>query len=828
MSSKNCYHRVSYSAQDGFARLMGLKDTSPLTDSGLGEAPLTCDKKMYSPTKRENVSLQPAFIPDEDNRSDLQTPSKKKAKKNLDPDKVFDQRQKKSLEKVAEWLMKVPSEQSLELESPEDNGEDSDSCSSTSTIDLGRLHRETNPTRGRAKALEDQVFGAVYRRERRGKEIVRPTEGAFEVSGFNLSVKNTSENENRDDKEEEHLIGEQEKSTSSSSILGETEVLEECGGILEPAHMSENDENKKDEVPRHVSVTEKRPPESKGKRTTRSALQHVDSDLLKRAQKKPENPEQKGTRKRSRNIKSEKAKSARTSKALVLVPVENAESSPKIRPRPEEVQVHIENYPSSGDQEVPLGRTTRRSRRLQVLTKDNNGTEKSRSRVSEKERDSKHPEFECETLNNVKSPDDMEQRWQADRNGCVYSQDIKEIENMDSGEKMSPRPEESTKQASGAPSTETLLQAVCSVAVVPSSAEKALAESTNQPPNAVRLSTEFHEMENEQKNDSEQDTEQLVKSFKATKRKSFHLGSCPDIKRSRVLVQENDQSAGAQENRYVRSVDSSAPKHVEPAVAEIHDNQVFFDSQNISGSDSTSHLPSLRGKASGVYSGCSTEGGKCVSASSPLPPNLESKHVAQRSCPLVPTAEDSAICFATEKASQISASQANFMEDTQSRISLRNINSDASKELLNVRSSLIPNGLETSISNREMTYSQGSRELPCRKRKRAQKLDSSSDSSDCTEEEFPCLAKMFNETAPPGDRAVHPPACPSPDCVNSSQASVDLFGTPHESKFKVLDYILSYQKNEFFLLFLMNSALFSLLFCSNYRTITIFLCRCHK
>lgn len=779
MSFKNCYLRVFNLAQDGFARLMGLKDTSPLTtglDSGLGEAPPTCDKKMYSPTKVENVPLEPAFIPDEDERSDLQTPSKKKAKKDLEPDKILDQRQKKSLEKVAEWLMNVPSEQSLELENPEEDGDDSDSRSSTSTIDLGQLHRGTNPTRGRAKALEDQVFGAVYKRERRGKEMVKPTEAALEVARFNLSVENTSEDENRSNKQEEHFIREREKNAGSNVLEGEVEFLEDCRGSLEPTHMSENDENKEDEVPHPVSVIEEQQAETKGKRRTRSALQHVDSDLLKCTQKEPENTEPKRTQKRSRGIKSERAKSARTSKPLVLVAVENAEGGPKIGPRSEEVQVHIENYPSSGDQEVPSGRGTRKSRRLRGFTKEDTGKERSRSSVPEKEHRSKHPKFECETLNNVKSLDYKEQKWQADKNGCIYSQDMEEIENMDSGEKTSSRPEEGSEQTLfEVPATETLFQAACSVA-----------ESTAQPSNTARLLTEL-EMENEQKNDSEQDTEQLVKSFKATKRKSFHLGSRPDVKRSRSSVQENDQSAGAEENRYVCSVDPSAPKHAEPAAAGKTDTQVLVDSQNMPGSDliSDSHLASLKRKASGLYSGCSAEGG-CASASSPLPPNLESKHAGQIS-------KDSAICFATEKPSQISGSQANFMmEDTQSSTLLQSVKADAAKELLNAPSSLTPSGLQTSVPGGEMTHSQSSRELSTRrKRAKAQKLDCLSDSSDCAEEEFPCLAKILNETASPGEHSTRPPACPSPDCVNSSQASVDLFGTPHECKFKVEQKIVN-------------------------------------
>lgn len=771
---------------------MGLKDPSPLTteldglDSGLGEAPPTCDKKIYSPTKLENVSFQPAFFLDEDHHSDLQ-PSKKKAKKNVEPDMILDPKQKKSLEKVAEWLMKVPSEQSLELENPKDAGHDSGSCPSTSTLDLEQPHCKANPTRVHAKALVDKVFGATY--GRRGKEILKTTETAPEMACFNLSVINTSK-DNRNDKEEEQLINEQEK--NSNILKGGVEVLEDCRGNSEPPNMSENDKTQKDEVPQLVSVIEEQQPETKVKRTTRSSLQHVDSDLLNCAQKRRENTEEKSTHRGSRSAKSEKAKTARMPKPLVLVTVENLETSPNIRPSPTEVQIHIENYPSSGDQEVPLGRRTRRSRRLQVLTKEDYRKEKSRSSVPEKEHDSKSPNFECEILDNVNSPDYKERKWQADGNGCVYTPGMEEIENMDSGEKTSfIRPEEDTEHTPARlPNTETLFQTAYSVAVVPNSAE-IVGESTEQPPNTVQLLTKLGEIEHDQQNDSEQDTEQLVKTFKATKRKSFHLGSGPDLKRSRLLVQKK-QSAGAEENQYVCSGDQTAAEHKEPVTAEITVNQVLFHSQNMSGSDLIlpSSSPSLKRKASGL-SGCSAEGGNCVSASSPLPPNLESKHVVQSFCPLVPTERDS-ICFATEIPSQILKSKANFvMEDTQSSAVLHTSNASTSKEILNVQSFLTPNGLEMPVPNKETNYSQGSTELSaCRKRTKAQKLDSSSDSSDCAEEEFPCLAKIFNETALPDNHSSHPSACPSPDCLNPSQTSVDLFGTPNECKFPSLAYFL--------------------------------------
>lgn len=763
---KTVFSMFSNPVQDEFARLMGLKDTSPLTteldglDSGLGEAPPTCDKKTCSPPKPENVSPQPAFIPDEDDQSDLQKPSKKKAKKDSESDKILGQRQKKSLEKVAEWLMKVPSEQTLDLENPEDDGDDSRSCSSTSTIDLGQLHCDTNPTRSSAKALEDQVFGAVYRRERRAKKTVKPTEEALERVRFHPSVKDTSEDNNGDEKEEEGLIREQEENTSSNMLRGEIEVLGDCRGILEPSLMSGNDKNKKDEVPHLVSVTEEPQPETRVRRKTRSTLQHIGSDLLTRTQESTE--QTRSTQRGSRTVKSEKAKSARKSKPLVLVTVESVETDPEVRLRSEEVQVHIENYPSSDDQDAPLGRRCRRSRRLQVFTKeDKNMKEQSRSSVAGTEQDSKHPNCEWEISDTGKPPDYKEQKLRADRNGCVYIQDVAELENMDSSEQTSLRPEGDTEQAlSEVPKTETLFRTECGVAVVPSSAEGALADATKQPPNTAPFSTQLAGIEHEQKNDSEQDTEQLVQSFKATKRKSFRLGSGPDVKRSRLSVQENNQSAGAEEN--VCSADQAAPNRVEPVEAEATANHVLVDSQSVS------------------------EGGDCVGASVPLPPNLESKRVARGSCPLAPTQGDSAICFPTEKPSQISGSRADFVTgDTRSSASL-----DGPQERVNAESWLTPDGLEVPAPSREPAPSQASRELgTCRRRRRtkAQKLDSSSSSgsSDCAEEEFPCLAKIFNKTAPPGGPVILPPACPSPDRVSSSQASVDLFGTPNECKFKV-------------------------------------------
>lgn len=765
---------------------MGLNDTSPLTteidglDSGLGEAPPTYDKKMYSPTKVENSSLQTALMPDKDKHPHLRTPSKK-LKKDLEPDKILDQKQKKSLEKVAEWLMKVPSEQSLE-----EDGNDFDSCSSTSTIDLGQRHCETNLTRTCAKALEDQVFGAIYRRERRGKGIVKPTEAALEMVSLYHSVKNTSEDKSRNYMEGEHSIREQENNANSNILKEEIGALEGCSRNVEPTNMAEDDQNYKNEVLCLGSDVEQQQKETNAKRRVRTSLQEVDSDLLKCTQKKPENAgKKKSTQRGSKSIKTDKAKSARMSTPLVLVTVQNVETSPKIRPGSEEVQVHIENYPSSGDQDVPLARSTRRSRRLQVFTKQDDKEELSKSSVLEKVHNSKYPDFKCEILDNFKSRDSIDQTQQADRNGCIHKQDIQEIENVDSGKRASPLREDTKMSLSEVPHKVTLSETAFSVAVVPSCAAIAPVEPNNQLPNTTQLVTELTEMEHEQKNDTELDTQQLVRSFKATKRKSFYLCSGPNIKRTHLLIQENNQSPVTEENLNDCSADESSPKQMEPIMAKIINNQDLTHVQNMSGNVliSPSCSPSLKRKALGLHNSCSVEAGNCVlgsSASSPLPPNNESKHEVQISSPLIPTNGNSVVCFATEKP-QISESQTDFImtKGTRGGNLMHSFNGNTSEELLDAQSSLTPDGLGMP----EVTYSQGSRELStCRKTKMAQKQIVSSDSSDCAEEEFPCLTKIFNKTAPPG---ANPPVCHSPDCVNSSQASVDLFDMPNECKFKI-------------------------------------------
>lgn len=890
---------IPFLAQNGFARLMGLEDTSPLTteneglDSGLGEAPPTSDKKMHSSTDnlkpletemsdivekatstrktRENMrvseleesSLHPLLIPDETEHPPLRKSSRKKRKKDLEPDKILDQKQKKSLEKVAEWLMKVPTEGSLEVEKPDDDADDSDSCSSDSTIDVRQHNSDVYPKReNRAKALEEQVFGAVYKRERRmnrsispGNVFVKPLKTKARTTP-DFSMKTSSDDKSDSDIEEEQQMTEEVKDTSSD-ILKEAEQMEamEENDVdkyeEDLTNFAENDKNNdKEEVPCPASDSGQL--ERNSMKRTRNTQQQVDSDLLEQTKAQSESTEQKKVDKRKgKNTRPEKCKPARVTKPLVLVEVQNGDTSPKTIPRSEEVQVHIENYPSSEDQDKHVTRITRRSRRLQVFTEEiqedhkraNLKTPKVPKKVSKVTEQSKGTKDG--TVVSTASPTDKNMTKVPERNGCIYDQDLGGIENMESGERTSYMgPQDNAKESiAEVPNPDTLSKAspACHVTVVPSSispTEAAAVDPTleSDSPNNIQLDTsacktECAGIENEEdKNDSELDTEQLLRSFKATKRKSFHLGG-PNVKRSRSSDQENFQCT------------ELGKSQMHTKMSEISNKEPLRDHENLSGSDfiSPSMSPRLRTntvvektdqvvvEASIPESRCSGQdntGGNGVprnSISSPLTPNkvskreIESPHLSG-----VPQVVDSGLHFMAVEQEELNEPKQLYCPMSEKRESITVANASLKRsvtnteQILNTESSLTPDGLGIpviQIVDEAKSSSNGSGELSAqssikpmpRKRTRAQRLESSSDSSACSGEDLPTLTEIFGTSAPPtataqdqgksdkanrckglgaGGRAQlsRPPACPSPDFVNSSQASVDLFGTPEECK----------------------------------------------
>ncbi|XP_029932995.1 breast cancer type 1 susceptibility protein homolog [Myripristis murdjan] len=994
-------------ALHGFAKLMGLKESFPSNeglDSGLGDAPPASENKMHSPvvcnmvesidtemsevvggkkkiTQFDNPSPDPVLIPDEEQHQPLRQSKRKNKKKDSERDKILQQRQKKSVEKVSEWLMKVPpTEENFELEKNTEDTSDTEypdclscSSSSSSTIKINRDKSDVNLTRQRtsAKALEDQVFGTVYKREQRRNRAISAQPVVFvdppQLSPFEatqtpeISRRKSSKNNltpadfvkkpYSEDKNERGLDEQpqNEEQANNTDISKDTEQmpmdLNDCINSTENLgeelnKLRETDNNNKDEADSAVSDIELHQPERNSNKGIQNILQHLDSDLQKQAETKLEGAEKKKMgKKKGKKAKLDKSKSARVPKPLVLVGVQDEGHSPveilKPRPGSEDVQIHIENYPSSEDPETTVMRSTRRSRRLKFFTEEVQASHKkacapknTKAQVSGNGSNMVKPseEASASTSDDMTSHENGQKATLAKRNGCICDEDIGGIEKM-----------ESSTSASMHLRTEALASAEESVVEVPNTASPSEASaacfvpmvpSTRSPPEATVVDPAFEsvgaikpssnntllikdqlessaceekfvEMEQEEdKNDSELDTEQLLKSFKATKRKSFHLGG-PNAKRSHLgLDKENLQSATPGENCHAgpgtKSVtnqtfinekessithqedkgeieNSSCNDVISPSNSPIHNahkprlNPEIGQKKTVAKSDQVAVEGSIHDTA------VSTQESAVVSlsrstVSSGLSPNevaksqTEGLHISKNNSGLHfrlfglsgedllnGTPLSSKHSQITENQPVCTTKEIGEMNqiDIRDSISLDNgavtekpCTENTVKHVVNTESSLTPDGLISEV-HKTMASTQGSGELSAcspiktrtRKRKRCQKLESSSESDDSiAEEDLPTLAQIFRTTAPSAvekessclpdghaqdqgdlnkadnsdgacvkadEQMSHPPACPSPDCVDSSQGSVDLFGTPDECEVPANGTEVSMESSQF-------------------------------
>ncbi|KAM4524880.1 uncharacterized protein PAE49_001017 [Odontesthes bonariensis] len=902
-------HSSTVAAQNGFARLMGLEDSVPLTteneglDSGLGDAPPTSDKKLSSPadnlepettdvderatathkakSKKRSAKLEkasPCSVLDQDETEDqpLRKSSRKKKKKDLEPDEILQQKKKKSLEKVAEWLWNVPIEVDPELENPRQNADDSDGCSSTSTLDVQPQKSGVNPTKvDRAKALEEQVFGAVYKRKGNKaaspplKVLVEPPT-ATEMQTHEGVSKRRKRNDLSVVEKQEML---KEINDTSSDIFKEAEQMEvgqehDAGADVDDLNrLSEGDKYKDErEVPQQ--------PETRTKKRTRTTLRRVDIDLQEHVPVDSEGAEQKKTdRRKGKNMRSER-KPTRVLKPLVLVGVHNGDTSPKATERSEEVQVQIESYPSSGDQESAPIRSRRRSRRLQLFVEEvQEAHKKAHPKARAPRKDStvakQSEDAKGETLDDTAPRKSGNATNAAKRNGCIYDRDIEGIESMETNEKTSYL---RAAEAEAPPAnTVSEADAACSASVVPNSTSQSDAsvveptlgseKSTNNSPLKIQQETSVSEnicgaTENEEdKNESELDTEQLLKSFKATKRKSFHLGE-QNLKKSGHSNKENVAAAKVENSHDCSGIESahkqmfgtipedskSSEKSpcsdlIPPSNSPIHTRKNFFEKPDQVVVEVSIPESSCSGQES-TDGNCPLRNSLC----SGLSPNKVSKPNRESSpFSVVPQVVDSGLRFtATEHEELNEASKCSQVTESQLDCTAR----DAGKEteikdgisvghtepILIAESSLTPEGLVDpavqSAREAKTNNNSGSGEVsghssincnPGTKR-RVQRLDSSSESdSNESKEELPSLTQIFGTSARPTagnqeqrdcskvkrceDAGVTADAaeaaCPSLDSVDSSQASVDLFGTPDECDVQANDTAVSIESSQF-------------------------------
>ncbi|XP_029953646.1 breast cancer type 1 susceptibility protein homolog isoform X2 [Salarias fasciatus] len=806
-------------AQNGFAKLMGFEELPPsLTeneglDSGLGDAPPTSDKKISSPADDvepvqfdasqdveeaasthkggfdESLSLSP--VPDENEPNSWRKKQKKKSK-------ILKQKKKKSLEKVAEWLMTVPTDGTLELEELEKNGDDSDSCSSSSTIDIKQhINDMTLKRENQTKALEERVFGVTY--TRRSSRIVPAPPNSVAEPSLTRETQADERKENCPDDTTNgwHEVGEATNDTGSDFFkeAGQMEVREGNDTCVEELNEPGGEGNKDEPDSESGPKTRKR---------TRSALQQVDSDLKGQEQKKPD------------RRKGRITTSGRVQKPLVLVGVQEGESSPQPRARPEEAQLQIESYPSSEDQDVSLLRSTRRSRRLEVFAEQVQGGQRKASPTEKTSgRDGVTKQSDAAQVQDVKKP------GAAKRNGCVYHQDITEIENISKSVKdhqgsveMGSNPER--PEVSPAPS----------VSVVPESTSlnnADVVEPTDHSLRETQLETSAADDEEEQ-NDCEVNTEQLMKSFKATKRKSFHLG-CADAKKRRPPDQD-------EEKHQVSSGDSEANR------------EALRDTEKSTGSDLISPSISpiqMKKTVSGNLDEVTVEGlipdGSCSGqeslSSGALPPNqvprsnVESLHVS-----FVPQVIDSGLRFTAVEHEDVDQTS-RFSHVTESQLSCEvkdggkgkrrkdssaeQLSADTNEHGLFPESSLTPDGLmppdAQNVQEASGEVSSHSSVPISRRKRRAQTLESSGSDTSGSNEDLPSLAQIFGTSAcPPADHQDpgegnagegaaeplnRPSPCPSPDCISPSQGSVDLFGTPDESDAPAHNVEVSMESSQF-------------------------------
>ncbi|XP_029485409.2 breast cancer type 1 susceptibility protein homolog isoform X1 [Oncorhynchus nerka] len=1007
--SMSCSSTIA--AKDGFATLMGLEDSCPVIsdegfDSSLGDIPPatekhTGDSKATSTTEKQKPALE-AEIPEVGERapSRPQKLGKKITTHPQDPPccpekvrnqpvrrstrnnkresltEMIDQNQKKSLEKVSEWLMnnsstEVNSEKEKNTEGSYDSVSLAGSCSPSSPIEDNLINKDQSPKREeRGKCLEELVFGAVYKRDRRGNRSFSPQNIAItdppppcpaeELQILKKIAKRRMRNKltpadfvkrPRSEENEESVMDDQPemtepqedspnehpKDTEEDKLIDLTGELnsnssDKPGEELDELPEGDNKENE-DVEDSPVFDVPLREPGRKSNKKMHGRWQDVDGDLQGKV-KSENNEQKKPAKKKGENIKVEKSKAT---KSLVLVGVGEGGSDskmPKSRPSGQ-TEVQIESYPSSEDPGSPIMRRTRRSRRLQLFTEEVQGSNKIGTATSTKVVVQQSKEAKADTdRDNVACLQNQNTEKAVRKNGCVLDEEMGGIESLDSSEKRLCEMIESQKvnqveeSIVEVPSTGSPCHAdvACSVTMVPSSISTpeasvscAVPESVNQsnpvikplddlrsnvPQETSASQAKCIDLDEDVRNDSELDTEQLLKSFKATKRKSFHLGS-PNIKRSSFWSNKEIKTlTKTQENKHV-GTDMEAgngqgfSRTTEcPTVQQESEKGTIFENSCCSDlsppSSSLSNISQEKAQRNRkrlrksiltrppqdlVDSSNPDTSGKTQkqilsrlsgnSSKSALSPNkvtksqMESPHQAVGSGLLFPAfgASKEDLPDPTPVASKqlrVPKSQQPYkVEGSMSKSpteleSSHSVGSETAVELnktcpenmtgnmANTESSLTPDGLLPIIQSVVIQEAQRTKRCgvvslhsPIKstlKRRKAQRLESSSESN-CSgeEEELPSLAQIFRPSACPptaeeeeesvtllkdhareqgsyreagdaaedGQRASSPPMCPSPEWVTTSQASVDLFGTPEEAEGMAGDTGLTQESSQF-------------------------------
>ncbi|KAJ8364525.1 hypothetical protein SKAU_G00133560 [Synaphobranchus kaupii] len=562
-----------------------------------------------------------------------------------DPEKISDKRCRRSLQKVSEWLLKI---------SPMEVEEDSDGCvsdggSSSSTVKENKDEEQPLTLRkdDHNKSLEDQVFGAVYRRDRKsmGNQLNRtlpPESGGVTAvpachppevvqiqkmasnrrTSGRLAPADVDKMYNNEEKEEETQVVKKSEWNESTvepikGQIAEDRAKEEVDQTELGSHDSYRKKMEQVELPEGEDVAEDSPVfEVSLQRTTKRARSNVGStwkevDNLRQDGSGESGNDKQSKRKRECRTKENRLaqmKSAKVARPLDLVSIRVDEYDPAVMLEKGplvDTEAQIESYPSSEGLGSPSMRVTRQSKRLQVFTEEvqviRKKTRSARSTKSIVPHLDKAPAGEKVGFEKVVMGAECSTRKGMEnnvmRNGCIVDGEMADIEKMESSfsedvgvqceQKESPNKE--SFSLSAVPNSESFSDVNIQYATLKGIHPAPQASQDHPQEDVLEIHSSVENfvckvnqvnLEEDEKNDSEQDTEQLLKTFKATKRRSFQLGTTSSITSDRGSTYCDKQNEeGAPEVDFI-SEDMNPDKYLESSClmetvkhAEVQQNQ---------------------------------------------------------------------------------------------------------------------------------------------------------------------------------------------------------------------------------------------------------------
>lgn len=496
----------------------------------------------------------------EDGPDDATSKSRKSNRRGLDPDRIVDKRKKKSVEKVSEWLMKIsPSSETRTEGSIGDAPGSTDSEteeSKGSSVSAELRKNDDNVVIGPLKEvqdrpLEEQVFGAVYKRDRKaGTSNRRTVSSEVEIAALSKKEKTTKRRLSK--RNSGCKVAPEDSARKADEETNVQDEPEESTHVEEASKSTESPSNKNksnchpgtvDESP-SFDVPLKRPGR-RPKMKIPDTWTDMDQDLTTKETSRKRHL----TRSSSEGAKDQ----SKYTKSLTLVSAgtKTFSENPKLL----ETQVTIESYPSIPDPKSSGGRTTRRSLRLQEFTEEVQGPLK-RKRAKcvlpkHADRSGNDPASATTQHPNLENIDHGEPSQQRSfrTNGCIFTEEMENIEtapvtedapdgthdNMsvipDTGDQDRPRTSQPYVDENLPRSPENIsLENVLPGASSPEKTRDSPSLATVAlEPLAVSFALVAACEDEVDTNESELDTEQLMKTFKGTTRKSFCLGSPKNV-----------------------------------------------------------------------------------------------------------------------------------------------------------------------------------------------------------------------------------------------------------------------------------------------------------